>query len=234
MSGLRAGLFVTGTDTGIGKTVVGSTLVRYWQGQGRRVGAYKPVASGVEQTAGGGRVWGDVEAYYRALQGEFSRERICPQTFAAPVAPPVAARQEGRQVDGDLLFQGAQWWQDQVEQLVVEGAGGLLSPLTETQTNADFAVGLGLPLLVVARQSLGTINHTLLTVEAAERRGLQVAGIVLNSAVPGGGDESVETNAEQLGRFCTAPILGVLPYSSDSDLLHHPAFLRMVDLLEGR
>lgn len=230
----RAGLFVTGTDTGIGKTVVASTLVRYWHRQGRRIGAYKPAASGVELTAQGGCVWGDVEAYYSALEGVFPRDRICPQTFSAPVAPPVAAQREGRCVDGDLLVQGAAWWQTQVDYLVVEGAGGWLSPLSETQTNADIAVALDLPVLVVGRQSLGTINHTLLTVEAAERRGLKVAGIVLNSAVPGIGDESVESNAEQLARFCRAPILGVLPYSPDSDLLHHPAFLRMVNLLEGR
>ena len=114
----------------------------------------------------------------------------------------------------------------------MEGAGGLLSPLSDTESNADLAVALGYPVLVIARSGLGTINHTLLTVEAAQRRGLTVAGVVLNTAQPSGADESVNSNPDELARRCPAPFLGVLPYSENSDLLHHPAFLRMISLLE--
>ena len=225
-------LFVTGTDTGVGKTVVTSAIVRYWHSQGRNVGAYKPVASGCETDPHGSPYWGDVEAYYTALDGKFARDRICPQTFSAPLAPPIAARQEGRVVDSQLLLNGAAWWQTQVDSLLVEGAGGLLSPLTETESNADLAIALGLPVLVVARTGLGTINHTLLTVEVAQRRGLQVIGVIMSTAQPTPGDESVNSNPEELARRCPAPFLGVLPYSNQADLLHHPAFLRMIGLLE--
>lgn len=225
-------LFITGTDTGVGKTTVSSSIVRHWHSQGQRIGAYKPVASGCEFTSEGQPFWGDVEAYFEALHGQFPRDRICPQSFAAPLAPPVAARQAGRSVDAELLLSGARWWESQVDSLLVEGAGGLLSPLTETESNADLAVALGYPVLVIARLGLGTINHTLLTVEAAQRRGLQIKGVILNAAQPAGPDESVNTNPEELARRCPAPFLGVLPYSSHGDLLHHPAFLRMICLLE--
>lgn len=226
------GLFVTGTDTGVGKTAVGAAIVRQWWLSGLRVGAYKPVASGCILNSLGESVWEDVEAYFAALEAEFPRERICPQRFPAPLAPPVAARKIGLQVDDSLLTTGFQWWQTQAEWVLVEGAGGLLSPLSESQTNADLASKLGLPLLIIARLGLGTINHTLLTVEVARQRGLPICGIVLNETGPGTDDESVESNPHELALRCAVPILGVLPYSPDADLLQHPAFLRMFHMLE--
>lgn len=226
------GLFVTGTDTGVGKTAVGAALVRYWRLTGRHVGAYKPVASGSVRNQQGDPIWEDVEAYFAALDGHFPRERICPQRFTAPLAPPVAARTAGLEINDDLLAAGVDWWQAQVDWLLVEGAGGLLSPLSDLRSNADLAAALGFPLLIVARLSLGTINHTLLTVEVAQRRGLEIRGIVLNSPHPSSNDESSLSNPDELARRCDLPILGVLPYSPDGDLLHHPAFLRMTELLE--
>ena len=225
------GLFITGTDTGVGKTLVGTHIVRSWHGAGRSVGAYKPVASGAERDTQWTLIWSDVEGYFTALNGAYPRERICPQHFTAPLAPPVAARFENRIVDSDLLANGVNWWLKQVDLLIVEGAGGLLSPMTENQSNADLAQLLGLDLLIVARAGLGTINHTLLTVEAAERRGLSIKGIVLNATHPMSDDQSVNSNAEEIARRCSVPILGVLPHSTGGDLLHHPAFLRMIDQL---
>lgn len=226
------GVFVTGTDTGIGKTTIAAALVRYWRLTGVNVGAYKPVASGSIPDQQGNPIWEDVEAYFNALDGNFPRDRICPQCFAAPLAPPVAARAAGHKVDDALLAAGIDWWQSKVDWLVVEGAGGLLSPLSDSQSNADLAVRLGFPLLIVSRLGLGTINHTLLTVEAAQRRGLKIRGILLNSSQPSTADESSKSNPDELARRCDVPILGVLPYSLDGDLLHHPAFLRMTELLE--
>ena len=227
-----SGLFVTGTDTGVGKTTVAATLVRHWQISGRRVGAYKPAASGSVIRATGEPVWEDVEAYFKALDGTFPRDRICPQCFTAPLAPPVAARHEGREVDDDLLGAGVDWWRPQVDSLIVEGAGGLLSPLSGSQSNADVAAKLGFPLLIVGRLGLGTINHTLLTVAVARQLGLPICGIVLNATSPDTDDPSIKSNPQELALRCTVPILGVLPYSPKADLLHHPAFLRMLELLE--
>lgn len=221
------GLFITGTDTGVGKTYVAAGIVHALRAQGVRVGAYKPAASGSEEGAAG-PIWQDVERLSAALGGGFPRSAICPQCWHAPLAPPVAARREGGQVDPLLLRRGADWWRERVDLLVVEGAGGLLSPLTETETVADLARDLGFPLVIVARLSLGTINHTLLTIERAQARGLAIAGIVLNqSTPPDPADLSTESNPEELARRTTVPILAVLPNAAGTDLLEVPAFRRM-------
>lgn len=221
------GLFITGTDTGVGKTAVAAGIVRLLRTDSACVGAYKPVASG-SVTGPNGLCWGDVEELHSALGGEYSREVICPQRFHAAVAPPIAARMEETVVNPDQLRAGALWWRDRVEVLVVEGAGGLLSPITETESNADLAIDLGFPLLVVSRLSLGTINHTLLTLEAARARGLPVAGILLNQAIPPDpADQSSETNPAELAMRTTVPLLGVIPFQVGSDLLQVLASLRI-------
>jgi dethiobiotin synthetase len=225
------GLFITGTDTGVGKTTFGAGLVRYWRGQRNRVGAYKPVASGSVLNELGEPVWQDLEAYFSALDGEFPRDRICPQRFPAPLAPPVAARQMGATVDEALMQAGYEWWQPRADWMVVEGAGGLLSPLSHSQSNADLASALGLPLLIIGRLGLGTINHTLLTVEVAQQRQLPIRGVILNASQPSTDDESIASNPVELARRCTVPILGVLPYSADGDLLSNPDFLKIMEAL---
>jgi len=211
------GLFVTGTDTGVGKTFVSVSVARQLRSEGLTVGAYKPACSGAIETADG-PVWEDVEALHAATGGAFERERICPQRFLAPLAPPVAATAEGKRVDPRLLRSGAEWWGGRCDLLIVEGAGGLLCPLTEEETFADLAVDLGLPVLVVARATLGTISHTLLTVEAARRRGLDVAGVVLNEVVPAGDDGSVATNAAEIERRGCVVVLGVVSHGTPARL----------------
>lgn len=221
------GIFITATDTGVGKTYFAAAMIRSLRDRGVRVGAYKPAASGGVQDESGQMIWEDVEALSAALGGGFERRRICPQKFRAPLAPPFAARSEGNSIDAELLRSGAAWWQREVDVLIVEGAGGLLSPLSEADTNADLARDLGLPLLIVARLGLGTINHSLLTVEAAVARGLQVAGIVLTEASPCPDDASKDSNAAELAARCSAPILGVFPYEPHTDLWRLPAFLEI-------
>ncbi len=213
------GLFITGTDTGVGKTYVAAGMIAALQACGIRVGAYKPVVSGC--TAGpGGPVWDDLVRLQAALGGDVPVERIGPQRFQAPLAPPVAARLEGKQVDAALLRSGIDWWRGRVEVVVVEGAGGFLSPVTESESVADLAVSFAFPLVLVARASLGTINHTLLTLEAARARGLKVAGIVLNHPTPPDPDDrAVETNPAELKRRCGVPILAILPHDSTAGLL---------------
>jgi dethiobiotin synthetase len=114
-------------------------------------------------------------------------------------------------VDAALLRRGARWWEGRVDRLLVEGVGGLLCPLTDTETVADLAVDLGYPLLIVARLGLGTVNHTLLTVEAARSRGLEIAGILLNAHETEASDESSRTNAAEIERRSGVPVLGVVP-----------------------
>jgi dethiobiotin synthetase len=232
------GLFITGTDTGVGKTYVAVRLIRILRERGLRVGAYKPAVTGSE-SGPAGPVWDDLARLRDALGEDLLLERICPQRFHAPLAPPVAARLEGKQINGALLRSGIDWWRGRSDFVVVEGAGGLLSPIAETESVADVAKSFGFPLVIVARLSLGTINHTLLTLEAAQRRKLAVAGVVLNQAVAdpgrevsaetattdagcvryGAADLSVETNAEELRKRCGVPILAILPYAPAADLL---------------
>jgi dethiobiotin synthetase len=167
-----------------------------------------------------------------ALGGEFASERICPQRFHAPLAPPLAARQEGKQIDAALLRRGIDWWTDRSDVMIVEGAGGLLSPISETETIADVARDFGFRLIVVARLSLGTINHTLLTLEVARTRRLDVAGVILNQAAAADpADRAAETNAEELRRRCDVPILAILPHAESSGLLQHKA-LSTIDWMQ--
>lgn len=214
------GLFITGTDTGVGKTFVTAWMARELAAQGVPVGAYKPACSGAETAADGSAVWPDVAALSAALTHGFPSERICPQRFRAPLAPPVAARQEGGEVDAALLRAGAAWWEDRVEVLLVEGVGGLLCPLTDHETVADLAGDLGFPLLIVARLGLGTINHTLLTIEAARSRGLAVAGVLLNECEPAADDPAAASNPGELVPRCPVPVLGVLRHGGTGGLLH--------------
>ncbi len=174
MSAAR-GFFVTGTDTGVGKTVVACALVRALRASGFRVGVMKPIETGVGEA---GPL--DAMALQRAAAGADRLEDVCPQRFALPAAPTVAAEAEGRRVDLDAVFAAYERLAAANPMLVVEGAGGLLVPAAADLTMADLAAELGLPLVVVARAALGTINHTLLTLEAAGARGLPLAGVVIS------------------------------------------------------
>jgi dethiobiotin synthetase len=205
-----AGLFVTATDTGVGKTYVTALIGRALRDAGRNVGAYKPACSGAEFRADGTVSWGDVEMLTAAIGGAFDSKRVCPLRFRAPLAPNVAARREGSRIDFAELCEGARWWQGRVEILLVEGVGGLLCPLTDRETIVDLAVTLNYPLLIVARLGLGTINHTLLTVEAARSRGLTVSGVLLNEPEPLASLCGTEENPVEIERLARIPVLGIL------------------------
>jgi dethiobiotin synthetase len=213
---MTKGLFVTATDTGVGKTYLTALIARSLQEIGVRVGAYKPVCSGADVAPDGTMSWADVRILAEAIGVGFDPVRVCPQRLRAPLAPPVAARLEGISLDFESMLSGAAWWQGRVDVLLVEGVGGLLCPLAEDKTIADLAVALAYPLVVVARPGLGTINHTLLTVEAARHRGLRVAGVVLNEAEPltPGPGPGTDDNAAEIARRANVPVLGVVRHGS--------------------
>ncbi len=194
------GLTVTGTDTGIGKTWVARALLQALHESGIRAGVYKPVCSGAETNDQGGTHWTDVEALASAVVPPAERDLVCPQCFHAPLSPPAAAAAEGRFVDEELLFTGLDRWSGHAELVVVEGAGGFYAPLTERLLFADFAARVGFPLVVVAADRLGTINHTLMTLDCARRRGLEVAAVVLCRSGPDD-DGSHESNLEAIEQF---------------------------------
>jgi dethiobiotin synthetase len=207
---LGPGLFFTGTDTGVGKTAVAAAVVRCLRRAGRPVAVCKPVASGAALRDG--RLVGDDTLRLAEAAGlpAASWERVTPFVFAEPLAPPVAARRRGQSLRLEPLVSAVRAAHRPGATLVVEGVGGLLCPLTDQETVADFARELGLPLVVVARRSLGTLNHTLLTLEAARTRGLPVAGVVVNETTPPEG-VAEETNVTELERW-GVPVLAVAPH----------------------
>jgi dethiobiotin synthetase len=215
---MDTGLFITGTGTGVGKTYVAALVARELHRAGRRVGVYKPVASGCERIEGR-LVSPDAVALWEAAGRPGTLEQVCPQMFAALLAPPLAARAEGRRVDPRRLREGIQYWTAASEIVLVEGAGGLMSPLSDDDYNADLAAELGFPLVVVAANELGTINATLQTLITARFRcgEVRVAGVVLNSPRVTEGDESIASNAAELARRCEAPLLAVVEHGGGFD-----------------
>jgi dethiobiotin synthetase len=168
-------VFVTGTDTGVGKTVVSCALIRGLRHRGVDAAGMKPIETGV---GAAGPL--DAIALRRAAGDADPLDDVCPQRFAMPAAPTVAARAEGRQVDLDAIDAAHARLRARHGYLVVEGAGGLLVPAAEDLSMADLAARLGLPLLLVARASLGTINHTRLSLEVARARTQRVLGVVVS------------------------------------------------------
>lgn len=210
-----AGLFVTGTDTGVGKTYVGALIARSLAAAGQRVGVYKPAASGCRSQRGR-LISDDAIALWEAAGRPGTPGRVCPQRFLAPLAPHLAARDEGKRLDPELLRRGLEYWRRRSDVIVVEGAGGLMSPLGEDEYVADLACDFRFPLVVVARNALGTINQTLQTLIAAAtwRDGLEVAGIVLNHSVPPGTDLSIATNRQELAARCVPPVLAEVAHGA--------------------
>ncbi|MFP4080845.1 MAG: dethiobiotin synthase [Ectothiorhodospira sp.] len=171
------GLFITGTDTGVGKTVVACALIRALVARGLSVLPRKPVESGCERR--GGILWPADGARLLDAAGEDELDRVTPWRFTHALAPDRAARLAGTPLHLGALAAACRPRGD-AHWVVVEGAGGFCSPLAEGALNADLAVALGWPLILVAPDRLGVLNHVLLTAEAATRRGLTLAGIVLN------------------------------------------------------
>ena len=210
------GLFITGTDTGVGKTYVAALIARALVAAGRKVGVYKPAASGCTRD-GGSLVCDDAVALWNAAGQPGELDRVCPQRFAA-AAPHLAARAEGRGIDAAMLRDGIEYWTQRSEIVLVEGSGGLMSPMGEDEYVADLAEALRFPLVVVSRNVLGTINHTLQTLIAAAAfgEGLPVAGVVLNHPTPPTSeDASLASNRAELQSRCIPPILAELFWQAD-------------------
>jgi dethiobiotin synthetase len=204
-------LLITGADTGCGKTLVTAALVRLMRRQGRCVNVCKPVATGAAWIDGR---WLSEDARLLAEAAEVAPEQVTFWTFEAPAAPPVAARQAGQTLSLEPIARAVRQLFQPNTLTLIEGVGGLLCPLTERETVADLAALLGVPLLVATRRSLGTLNHTLLTLEVARGRRLPVVGLVVTETTPLQG-VAEETCIEELVRRIDVPLLAVLPHQGD-------------------
>ncbi len=201
------GLLVTGTDTGVGKTVVASGLARLLREAGYRVGVLKPVETGWEGPPGS---WPpDARMLAEGARVDDPPEQVAPCVYAKPLAPLVAARRAGRPVDLDRIEAAWRRLQDR-DWVLVETAGGLSVPLTDTLDYVGLAVRWKLPVLVVSRPGLGTLNHTFLTVHYARSRGLPVVGVVL-CGYPKQPDVAEQTNPAIIEEMCHVPVLGRVP-----------------------
>jgi dethiobiotin synthetase len=206
-------LFVTGTDTGVGKTRIAAALCMAYAARRKRVAAMKPVASGCTQTSAGLRSE-DAEALLAAMTVRAAYDEVNPYAFEPAIAPHIAATEAGCSIDFQLLDGCYERLCRHSDVIIVEGAGGWLAPLDATHTFADLAVRWKLDVILVVGLRLGCLNHALLTAEAIETRGLQLAGWVGNSVDPN--FERREANTDTLRTRLAANCLGILPYSPDS------------------
>jgi dethiobiotin synthetase len=205
--------FVTGTDTAVGKTTVGRALLAAATARGLRTRCCKPVESGCARAADGSLIPHDAEALWAATDRIQSRESVCLYRFEDPVAPGVAAERAGQAIDlAAIARHVGSLGESAPDFLLVEGAGGLLVPLGAGQTIADLALLLSFPLLIVARPGLGTINHTLLTIEAARARGLTVGGVIFSAADGASDPAGMASNAAEIHKASGVLVLGELPY----------------------
>ncbi len=212
------GCFVTGTDTEVGKTRVSAALLHWLGERGQCCAGYKPVAAGTE-VFGGEDVNEDVRALRDASSVGLTDVDVGPFQFEAACAPHIAAALEGRTIERAVLLQGALALATRAERLIVEGVGGFCVPLGLDFNSADFAMDLGLPVVLVVGLRLGCINHALLSAEAIHTRGLRLAGWVANTVDPAmlHRDENLATLRDELRRRHQAPCLGLVPRLTSPD-----------------
>lgn len=221
---MKQGYFVTGTDTGIGKTTVSCALLRAFAAQGNSVVGMKPVASGCRREAGQ-LVSEDVEQLQATSSVSAPLELVNPYAFEPPIAPHIAAEQAGVQIDLARIDAAFKKLQTQADIVVVEGVGGFCVPLNQREDTADMAVMLGLPVILVVGIRLGCLSHALLATEAIARRGLVLAGWVANYCQSGEVSVANE-NISALRARIEAPLLGVVGYQE------FPDFEKIASLLD--
>jgi dethiobiotin synthetase len=204
------GLLITGTDTGVGKTLVAGAIAQWFRRRGRRVAVCKPCATGCVRRREG---WVSEDAEFLAHYADTPHplETVCPQRFAEPLAPAVASERAGQPLDWSSIDQALQTMSKDSQVMIVEGIGGMMTPMDRQRTFLDVAEQLKLPAVVVARPGLGTINHTLLTCWALRQRGVRVAGVVLNrypAETPGLAEQ---TNPHAIERWGKTAVLCLVP-----------------------
>ena len=209
---MTRGYFITGTDTEVGKTRVSVALLHRLQQQGLRVAGMKPVAAGCEETAAGLRNE-DALALQAASSIALAYETLNPYAFAPPIAPHLAAKDAGITIEIERILTAYHDIASQVDQVIVEGAGGWRVPLNADQDMSDLAVALGLPVVLVVDIRLGCINHALLSAQAIAASSLPLAGWIANHAH--GDYERSTDNIASLDARIAAPLLGVIPYQGD-------------------
>ncbi|HAS0831218.1 TPA: ATP-dependent dethiobiotin synthetase BioD [Enterobacter cloacae subsp. cloacae] len=212
LSNVTERYFVTGTDTEVGKTVASSALLQAARLQGKTTAGYKPVASGSEMTAQGLRNT-DALALQRNSTLPLDYAAVNPYTFAEPTSPHIISADEGRPIAFSVLSDGLSALERQADWVLVEGAGGWFTPLSDELTFADWVQREQLPVILVVGVKLGCINHAMLTAQAIQQAGLRLAGWIANDVVAPG--KRHQEYLATLRRVLPAPFLGEIPWLAD-------------------
>ena len=206
------GYFITGTDTNVGKTVVTACLATLFKDRGEDVGVMKPIETGVDPECSSSA---NSDAKFLMEVTGVQDAEVCPFRLKTPASPYQAARIEGKELDPYKILEDFRTLQSKYSLMLVEGVGGLMVPITQRYCVADLALQMKLPVIIVSRIQLGTLNHTLLTINAARQHGLKVAGVILNPVHEGELDAVEEEQASLIEELSDTPILGTCPYIHD-------------------
>jgi dethiobiotin synthetase len=209
------GIFITGTDTGVGKTMVTAAIARSLAGKGLDVEVFKPIATGCLHRREG-LVNSDAEFLAHWANSKFSLEQINPVRYSQALSPFAAARVSGVEIDWQAVQLSYHNLLANSEILLVEGIGGVMVPLEKDYMVIDMMADMGLGVLVVAENKLGVLNHAALTISACKTRGLEVLGVVFNRYCAAESDLAQETNAAVLEEVCGVRVIAVIAYDADS------------------
>ncbi len=212
----KNGLFITGTDTGVGKTLITGGIAAVLRRQGLKVGVFKPIASGCRDE--GILISDDTEFLALCADADYSLSVITPVTYKTPAAPITCAQLEKRPIDYDEISVSYHYLCENTDVVLVEGIGGAMVPLDAEHTVLDLAVEFNLPTVIVARPNLGTINHSLLTIEAVRNAGLPLAGLVICGYNAFDADIAEETAPDVICGFGDTNLLSIVPYDEESSV----------------
>lgn len=218
---MKASFFITGTDTGTGKTVVTAGLARALRRSGYDAGVMKPITSGATRR-GMGLVSEDAEYLLAAAGLDDPAMLVSPVCMEPPLAPYAATLLTGQKVEMTRIMASFTTLQNMHSILLVEGIGGLLVPIRRDYSVLDLVSEMGIPLVIVARPGLGTINHTWMTVNCARARGVPVAGVILNHCEQFPETPAERTNPDVIRQVCDVPLLGSVPYIKEKDAASLP------------
>ena len=221
------GIFITGTDTEVGKTVVAAGLAGAIKAKGINVGVMKPVATGAIRTPER-LISTDVQFLLKSIECDDEPDLVNPITIELPLSPLVASRLDKFEIELDKIRDAYCKLSQRHDFIVVEGIGGILVPIKEDYFVSDMIKELGLPVIIVARPGLGTINHTLLTAREAQQRGIEVRGFIINGMNQQKAGIAEKTNPEVIKEMSCLPLLGVLPFDHKVDIFS----LEMGDIIE--
>lgn len=226
------GLFITGTDTGVGKTLIAGAIAQLLAGSGKKVGVFKPIASGCRKTREG-LISEDTEFLAYCADSSFPLSVINPVTFETPAAPLLCEQIESRRVDFEQIASTYKYICENSDVVIVEGIGGVRVPISKETDVLDLAREFGLNVIVVARPDLGTINHTLLTIDAVCDAGLTLAGIVINGYDESKAGPAERTGAQIISQCRNVKTLAIVPHDAAVNIRDGIIGEQVIDALDN-